>query len=115
MTEELWYRYEDRRYAPPVNEWDEIVGRGTVEIKLREFRVLKHTPKGVWLEGYFGGKRFVLNDAYRRYACPTIEEAKVSFRARKAKQISIYKHRIEDAEEALRLVNRQSLTENSLR
>lgn len=100
---EIWYRYEDVRYAPSVDEFDRPLGKGTLEVHLREFHVVKRTSKGVWLS--YGGickPRFVLRDAYRRYACPTIEEAKVSFVARKTRQAKIYRSRMERALEAIR-------------
>jgi hypothetical protein len=68
--------------------------------------VVRETPKGVWLAVCppFSDKRFVRTDARRRFACPTVEEAKASFIARKNRQASIYQTRRERAEEAIRIV-----------
>jgi hypothetical protein len=93
---EKWYRYEDVQYASQLNEYDEPIGPGRLEVKLREIPVIKHTPKGVWI-GYGNGileKKFVLRDSRKRYACPTIEEAKESFIARKKCQVGIYRARL---------------------
>ena len=104
-SEEFWYRFEDQRYAPSLNEFDEAVGRGSLKIHLYTYLVLKHTPKGVWINASprfsFGHKKFVLKDARRRFACPTKEEALESFFARKKRQIGILRTRADDAEEAL--------------
>lgn len=115
---DLWYRFENQRYAPPVDEWgDPIWGaRGEHKVHRRVFKVVGVTPKGVWLTFTYGkdhfafderDKRFVLLEARKRYACPTIEEAKESFIARKTRQARIYRARMEDAEEAIRIINKE--------
>lgn len=98
---EYWYRIEDYVVSAGVNEWGDDLGRGGVEISILRYRVIKHTPKGVWLDVY-GGKRFVLDSSVKRFACPTIDEALVSFYARKEKQIAICQWRIEDAKQAIK-------------
>lgn len=99
---ETWYRYQETHYAPPYDyEWGDWRGEGSTEIHLHEFTVVKHTPKGVWLTAGYGDRRFVLKDAYKRFACPTKEEAFESFLARKKREIKIYKARIASAERAL--------------
>ena len=104
MTD-LWYRYEDIRYAPPLDEFDEPIGDGSVGIMLREYRVVKDTPKGVWLEHdnwlFDPEPKFVLRDARKRFACPTITEAKESFFARKNSQIRILTEQLSNAKDAL--------------
>ena len=92
---EYWYRHEEIYTAPPVDEWERSIGEGGVIIHLRKFRVKHHTPKGVWLDLYGDREvqRFVLKDARKRYACPTLEEAQVSFLARKKRQLTIYEAR----------------------
>ena len=111
MTDdEIWYRYDAIHYAPPLDELERPCGNGEIEIRLREFKVIKQTPKGVWViwkAGIFSDsyeeKRFILRDARKRYACPTKEEAAVSFRARKKRQICMLKAQLRDAERALAL------------
>lgn len=70
-----WYRYEESHHGE----------RGIV---VREYEVLRETPKGVWLD-VDDGERFVLLGARKRYACPTMREAQDSFIARKRRQIRI--------------------------
>lgn len=100
-----WYRFENFRYAGGVDEWgDPIPGDGRAAVRVVEIAVVKFTPKGAWvIDHYDDRKRFVLGAARKRYACPTIEEARASFVARKRRQIQILKARARDAEEALAL------------
>jgi hypothetical protein len=107
MADTYWYRYDDIQYASPLDEY-ERVGIGEIKVHLQEYRVVKETPKGVWLQqqssfSKFGDsdRRFVLKDARKRFACPTKEQAMESFEARKKAQIRIYTARIKRAEKAL--------------
>ena len=109
MIGDIWYRYMETQYAAPLDEYERPMGNGSVQINLNEYKVIKETPKGVWL-GYDIGisfsnwKRFVLLNSRKRFACPTKVEAMVSFIARKRAQIRIYKARLESAEMALEMV-----------
>ena len=103
---EEWYRYEDVRYAPPVDEFDNPIGHGTMEIKLRSYPVDRHTPKGVWILLHefptcATDRRFVRTEARKQYACPTKELAMVSFIARKKRQAAIHRAEEARAEEAI--------------
>ena len=93
---QYFYRYDSHT----VDEY------GTVRIYLRTFEVVRHTEKGVWLQSpnswYPKPEKFVLLNAQKMYACPTKEEALVSFKARKEKYIRILKSRLQSAEDALR-------------
>lgn len=118
MNKEYWYRYTDSAYAPPLDEYDNIVGNSTVYVQLHTYEVIKHTPKGVWLalNIFFDSsnennklpwnKRFVLTNARKRFACPTIEEAKESFIARKNAQLGIYNEKIKRIKKAKQIVLR---------
>lgn len=87
---DIWYRFEQRSYSHAVDEWGDRFETRT-ELQLHRFKVLKVTPKGVWLNlNCFGNKRFVLFTSRKRFACATLAEAKESFRARKARQIRIH-------------------------
>jgi len=119
----FWYRYDDCRFAAPLDEFDAPIGRGRVGINLSHYQLLRETPKGVWvLLNYSFGfidpaadpewvrakikaglARFILHTANRRFACATREEAKASFIARKKRQAGIYSARLRDAKEALAL------------
>ncbi|WKV16928.1 hypothetical protein [Microcystis phage MJing1] len=92
------FRVQERRYAGPVDEFgDPVPGvRGEMEISLHTLPVAKVTPKGWRLEC----GRFVLRDARKRFACPTVDEAFVSFVARKDRQARIHMARAADALEA---------------
>jgi len=81
--------------------WEDRATTSGVRIYLLKFPVLRQTPKGVWLDLGFGLKRFVLTEAKRQYACPTLEAARESFRARKRRQIKIYETRLQQARAAL--------------
>lgn len=94
------YRYEDVRYVGP--EEGDI---GYLEVVLREYDVVKTTPKGYWVELGFGNKRFVLKTARKRFALLNKTDALISFKARKTRQRSIYMARLNDCEEALAIAD----------
>jgi hypothetical protein len=96
-----FYRFEDYGVSHGTEEFGFF---STRTLALREFAVVKETPKGAWIAGPFGlTKRFVRLDARKRYACPTVEEARESFMARKKRQIKILKTQLVNAEESLQL------------
>lgn len=106
---EYWYRFEDVRYAAPLNEYDEPSGPGQLAVELRKYLVSRYTPKGVWLSYFFKGARdrFVLSSATKRFACATIEDARTSFIARKTKQARILQARADNARAAIEIVKRE--------
>lgn len=63
------------------------------EIYLHEFKILKETRCGCWIELGHKSKRFVLNDARKKYAHRAINDAAESFLARKRRQHRIYQYR----------------------
>jgi hypothetical protein len=105
VPREYWYRFDTVHYSSFDSDGDLVsVGCARVEVELRRFPVLSHTPKGAWLE--LGcDKRFVLTNSRKRYACPTIEEAVESFKARKQAQIRILRSQLYTAEEGLRSID----------
>lgn len=108
---EIWYRYTDIRYAAPLDEYETPSGPGRLEVRLDTFAVIKTTAKGVWLAPVIGDfvcsdRRFVLREATKRYACPSVEEARVSFVARKTKQARIHEARAARAREAIKIVEK---------
>lgn len=108
-TKEHWYRYEDRRRSySSFDHNGEYVGSHAhyVEIVLCTFEVLKYTPKGIWLDNW-GQRKFVLKEATKRWACATEAEARVSFLARKRKQLRIYQSRAQDVKDAIIAFNRR--------
>ena len=80
---EVYYRYE---------------ATGTL-LDCVEYKVIKHTQCGVWIELYPGKKKFILNNTYKKWAAPTKEAALESYYARKEKQIRILKDRLRLATE----------------
>ena len=88
---DTYYRYSEFRTSE------------SVVLHLETFKMLKKTPCGAWIEYYGGGKKFVLDAARKRFAWPTKEEALISFRARKKRQIKILTARLHDAKQALAL------------
>lgn len=91
---EYWYRLEDgTAYAD-----------GSLSVLVRWYRVLTHTPKGVWLSapdeknGVWGDRKLVLQpntkgfekgyDPGRRFAYPREDMALWSYRRRKEVQVS---------------------------
>ena len=90
-TRDRWYRVVDGRYAAMLDEFERPIGGGGSYVSVRTYPVVRETPRGVWLEsaGDYGQDRFVLRDARKRFACPTLNEALESFRARKERQLKI--------------------------
>jgi hypothetical protein len=76
IQEVVWYyRYYDH---------------GENYIGVEQFKVLRRTPKGVWLDtpnGWPQTTRFVLDGFGKRYAYPTLEAAWASFRIRKMRHL----------------------------
>ena len=103
---EVWYRYEDVQYAAPLNEFDVPVGQGQLVVVLREYEVVRHTAKGVWVCLWSGKHRFVLRDATKTFTCPTRTAALKSFIARKRRQASIYKARLDRAQRSIAMAER---------
>jgi hypothetical protein len=100
---ELWYRFDSCDVCAGIDESGEVIhtDEPIVDVYLKRYSVIKHTPKGVWLDN----GRFVLKDARKRYACPTVEEARDSFKARKTAQIRILRRRARSAELAMGLID----------
>ncbi len=96
------YRYEEVRYASSLNEFDECLGPGRLEVVLYECPVLKYTPHGTQVS-YCGSLRFVLSCAKKKFACLTKHEAIISFLARKTRQSEILVRQIETCESAINL------------
>lgn len=107
IEEEVWYRFEDMRWAAPLDEFDEPVGKGRADVILREFPVLSHTPKGVRLRTFDGHPRLVLHHWRKKFACSTVELAKENFLARKAAQRRILCNQLQHVEDALKVFDKK--------
>jgi hypothetical protein len=109
MTDKMrFYRYVDTNYT------------GTVRVEEWVFYLVRETPCGYWIssspnyreEGmrwYGERKRWVSKTSRKRYAYPTRAEAKVSFKARKHRQVGILRNRLLDVEEAVRIFDNMEL------
>ncbi len=89
-----------------VYRYDEVLhgdGYSTyVRIYLSKYPIIKKTPNGIWIDILFGRKKkFILLSARKKYACLTPEEALVSFKARKNRQIGILNSQLLHTREAL--------------
>ena len=51
------------------------------------YEILRKTPKGCWISVGYEQEKFILDDARRRWAYPTVELARNSYRIRKERQI----------------------------
>jgi len=76
-----------------------------IEIRLRTFKITKHTSKGVWIAPgdmvYNSHTRWVSNSAKKRFAYPTKAEALESLHYRKYRQVEIVSWQLRCAEVAL--------------
>lgn len=70
-----------------------------------KYEVIKHTPCGVWisLNRYADRKRFVNLSSVKKYAYPTLKEAREGYLQRKIAQVRILKQRLRAAEMALEM------------
>lgn len=117
FSEDVLYRYEDVHYSRGVDQFDNPLTGGHIRIQLREYLVLKRTPKGAWIKGCWTwrgmmpmpgketrrdqGERFVLLSARKRFAAETKEQALDDYKARKRRQAGILRARLIAAEQAL--------------
>lgn len=111
------YRYEDVHYSRGVDEYDDPLPGGHICVELREYPILKRTPKGVWISECWRwgsplkfaadetrqdrGERFILLSARKKFAAETKEQALEDYKARKRAQIRILKAKMRAAESAL--------------
>jgi hypothetical protein len=81
-----------------------------IRLRCFEYRVIKHTPRGVWLQQpYCSDKKFMLKNAKKRFAYPTKREALISYIARQKRRLLILGSQIEDSEMGLRVADRMLL------
>lgn len=102
------YRCREVRYAPPLDEYEHPMGEGRVEVVCHRFRILRRTPKGAWIDNY-GEPKFVLLQAYKKFACETQEEARSNFIARKHKQARILNSQLRTIEKAMNLAKNKEV------
>lgn len=100
------YRFEDVSYSYCVDPDAEIYS-SYLQVEIEAYAIQRKTSCGVWIVNRAGGKRFINMQANKRYALLTVEDAIASFKARKLKQISIYRHKILKAETAIELLGEE--------
>lgn len=69
---------------------------GSIELIAYHYPIIKRTQCGVWIELWRGGKRkFVNLESVKKWACPTMADARESFYRRKSRCLSILKYQLE--------------------
>ena len=102
------YRVVDRLESCGVDEFEMSLGTRTVVVML-QYPVKRCTNRGVWIDE-FGKERFVLNDARKRYAYPTEEQAVASFLARKKRQRALLTLQLQSVDIAIERANSKAIT-----
>jgi hypothetical protein len=112
---ELWWRAKDKRYADydPWAEFEQPTS-SHCKIELSSYPVLRHTPKGVWIDIGFGCPQFILGTAAKQYAVPTKELALQDLIARKKRHVWCCAARLKRAEEHLNLARHALAIEQNL-
>ena len=102
------HRYDDRTYGV-LNEWEEISG-SYAKVEESRYKVLSETQCGYWIVIYAfdiddrKNRKWVSKTAKKRYAYPTKNEAMISFKARKNRQIKILTNQLNNVKSVLRSV-----------
>lgn len=87
-------------------------------VLLEEYPIVKRTPCGAWINVY-GKQRFVLEkdslncQTRKRFAYATVEEARVSFFARKRRQLLILRAQLESVEGAIKALEEGRIADYS--
>lgn len=102
-----FYRAREERH----HDWDEnyeVAYYRDTGVLIERYRVMKFTPKGAWIEDgqHWKSKRFIRLEASKRFACSTVEEALISFRARKSRQLQILHAQIRSINDALKSLDK---------
>lgn len=98
------YRYTQVNYAPPVDEFDNPIGTGSIDVRLNKYAVLSQTPKGLWIDGP-EGRKFISTVSRKQFACLSKEDAIISFISRKKRHISILEAQLKSARVALTIAS----------
>ncbi len=105
---EIYYRYDSRFYVTLCSDEDISVSDflgSSCEVGCEEYEVFKRTAKGVWIRDKYGCgyKKFVLNQARKRFAYPTKKQALESFIKRKKSQLKHLERGLRDTNYALQV------------
>lgn len=96
--QEYWYRVDHYHGASFDSDGD--WQRSYDTCKIQKFKVISHTPKGVWLDVY-GEKKFVLGTSRKQYAVPTEELAYLDFLYRSNRYVNMMQARIKARQESM--------------
>jgi len=107
----VFYRYIDSAQHG-VDEWGDLIGVYKINITCHKYSILSKTPKGTWIRAdNTKGKRFILDDARKKWAHPTKTAALTSFIRRKECQVSILTAQLKQAEHALKKAKNNTIIE----
>ena len=100
------YRYDSCAVSIGLDEYDDPYPEHRIRIILNKYPIIKRTDKGAWIQyhSYDRNKKFVLLTAKKQFASETEEKAKECFIARKKRYIRILRSRLEDAEDAIKII-----------
>lgn len=105
MAVEVWYRYYEVHYSGGYfdewGDWHSAGSAGRSVIEIMEIPVIKRTHCGAWVGYSEHDKKFINLNWNKRYALPTIDEARDSYRARKRREIALMEGRATLARRAL--------------
>lgn len=109
---EVWWRVRQQQRVGLLSGDGGMSSPSTTHIVLQPFTVLRHTPKGVWLDAARWTEdgwapRFVLARTKRKFACATQAQALRSFAKRKQAQRRLLRMQIERSKVAEELAWRE--------
>lgn len=81
------------------------------DVHLFYFKILKRTPKGVWIEEFAPKPRFVNQTKKKQWAWSSKEDARASFLFRKRRQKAILEEQLERLNELIASVEKQWKTD----
>jgi hypothetical protein len=113
----IFYRYEHSTSGGYGRDMDgEIIPNIyplTIHLELRKFFLIKETTKGYWI-GYNRLQKYkwISKTSKKRFAYPTIEEAKINFIKRKESQIKILTSQLKVAKTLYKMIKDAGKTTN---
>lgn len=110
---ECLYRIQDIVYASPIDEFGNITGLPRIDVEIIKYKITSRTKKGVWIFYNFNDKgKFVNLSCKKKFACETIEEARISFIKRKERQRIILSRQLYQVDTSLNLIHQKNFNDN---
>lgn len=78
-----------------------------ISLHVQSFTTFKKTEKGYWINVY-GKMKWVSSSGKKRYAYPTVAEAKINFIKRRTKYVEILKRKLQEQQAILLEIGRDS-------